>query len=106
MEKTEVGSPLQPLVKHLAEHKSMPALYDYIDSVEACHDDWGIFVLPSNPIHDYKVGYVQFHYGEYQLIATLAELDAYPHDGKAFCSIIPDLLNGNSIQHLGELSVA
>jgi hypothetical protein len=80
-------SPLEPIVKHLAENKSMPALDAYIDSVESTHDDWGVFVNPDNPIHDYKIGYTQFHYGHYKLVGTLADIQTYPN-GKAFCDSI------------------
>lgn len=93
---TSSPSPFTPIVQHLAEKKEMLPLPHYIDACKADHDDWGIFVNPSDPINDYKVGYVGFHYGNYQMVATLLELSKYPYNGETFCKTLPELIHANS----------
>jgi hypothetical protein len=91
---TESVSPYAPLIKHLAEHKEVLPLPEYIDVVEFNESDWGIFVALDNPTKDYKVSYIGFHHEGYRLVATFDELNEYPHDGKTFCQeLLPELLD-------------
>jgi hypothetical protein len=93
---TPSPSPFTPIVQHLANNKEMLPLPHYIDALKTDHDDWGIFVNPADPINDYKVGYVGFHYGNYQMVATLQELSEYPYNGETFCKLLPELIHANS----------
>lgn len=90
-------SPFAPLAQHLAEHKVYPPLHTYIDEVKADHDDWGVFVNPSDPINDYRIGYIHFEFGDrYRLVATLKEVKDYPYNGETFCKTLPELIHASN----------